>query len=1020
MRLRKLALSIGVSAALVSNLGFALGLGEIKLNSALNQPLDAQIKLLQVRDLSEEEIVVQLASREAYERANVERLFFLSGMKFEVVLDNPSNPHIRVTTQENVREPYLNFLLETQWPTGRMLREYTVLMDLPTFSEKNQKAVSAPSQSAPASVPVRPRPAVKPAQPTAAAHPAPRPVTQSAPAGDYTVRANDTLWDIALMARPDRGYSVQQTMLAIQRLNPDAFINNNINLLKKGQVLRLPSAEEISSLSTRQAINEVAYQNSQWSGGAALDASRRSGAVASQSSGREGRVQLSSGSSSSDVNTGSGRGRNVEALENELAIAQEELGAAQRQNEDLRGRVSDLEEQIETMERLLEVTNEELRALQLNSAQALEGGETPAEPEAAPAQAAPASPEVAATPEPAKPNTVVVSSKPEPTLIDTLMDNILYIALGLLAVIGGLFFWKRKQEDTAAAEDELDFYEEPESEQEDDDPFALPDDLSSDYDDMADEQPVEDLEEQESAEAETADVAAEADIYIAYGKYDQAEEMLLKALAQEPGREDVTLKLLEVYAETKNLEAFDQHYAGLLETADGATQQRAEELRDSIPGAGEFDRTQVQAVAGAAALGAASAALSDDIDLDAGLDDSVDPLLSLAEEGADDEGFDALEGLEDLDTDFGDLAAEGAGESLDLDDTESLDFDLDDLDDDSGSAEELSLDLDSGVEESESADDFSLDLGDDDEFALDLDTEEDKQALSELSLDGEDDFGLSAEAEPATAADEEFSLSLDDAEDEPLSLDVEEEAFDLDLSAADADSSASAADDEEFALNLDDDGDLSVDLGDMGETAPAEEATESFDLSLDDELDLSAAEPEAPAVAAPAATPELSPDDEPESLSVEADDFDSAGDFGDMDLAALDEEMDTLSADLDLDDDLAALDDEPATEQEPEFDISADLGIEDGADELPPLAADDQVFDEALADAPAGGDDDEGVDAELGFLADSDEVATKLDLARAYIDMGDSEGARDILSEVLEEGDATQKGEAEELMSRIG
>ncbi|MBB3168085.1 FimV/HubP family polar landmark protein [Simiduia aestuariiviva] len=1045
MRLRKLALSIGVSAALVSNLGFALGLGEIKLNSALNQPLDAQIKLLQVRDLSEEEIIVQLASREAYERANVERLFFLSGMKFEVVLDDPNNPHIRVTTQDNVREPYLNFLLETQWPTGRMLREYTVLMDLPTFSEKNQKAVAAPSQSAPAAVPVKPRPAVQPAQPVASARPEPRQEPRAAAAGDYAVRANDTLWDIALMARPDRSYSVQQTMLAIQRLNPDAFINNNINLLKKGQVLRLPAADEISSLSTRQAINEVAYQNSQWTGGAALEGSRRSGSVSDRASGREGRVQLSSGSASTEVNAGSGRGRNVEALENELAIAQEQLGVAQRQNEDLRGRVSDLEGQIETMERLLEVTSEQLRALQLASAKGLEGEESaaPSVAQPAPAETAAPAPTTQAEqpqPKPAASN-VVVASKPEPSLVDTLMDNILYIALALLALLGGLFFWKRQQSDAADADDELDFFEESEAESDEVDPFALPDEMPAEMDELDEEQAIEDYEEVESAEAETADVAAEADIYIAYGKYDQAEEMLVKALAQDPGREDVTLKLLEVYAETKNLEAFDQHYAGLLSSADGQTLQRAEELRDSIPGAGEFDRTQVQTVAAVAAVGAAAAVADDQEDIL-----QEDPLLSLAEEGAEDNDFGALEGLEDLDTDFGDLnATEDSHDelSLNLDDAEEmgdLDFDLDGLDE-GGAAETegLSLNLDAGTNDSEEAEEFSLDLGDDDgEFTLDLDSEEDKQALEELSLDGDDDFGLTLDTEADSATeDDEFTLSLDDAEPEVTDLaagasaQADEDLLDLDvsdLSAAQPDSSSSASDDEDFALNLDDDGDLSVNLGDMGE-AESTADDEMFDLSLEDELELSGGSDAE--VDATAALNTGDDGDEPESLTVEADDFDMAEGFGDADLAALDQEMETLSADLDLDDDLAALDDAgdqgaPSAEalnaeEEPEFDISADLGIEDGADELPPLgSSDDDVFEQAMADTPESEDDEDGVDAELGFLADSDEVATKLDLARAYIDMGDSEGARDILSEVLEEGDDTQKGEAEDLMSRIG
>ena len=987
MRLRKLALAVGATAALVSNLGFALGLGEIKLNSALNQPLDAQIKLLQVRDLSEDEILVRLASRDAYERANVERIFFLTGLTFEVVLDDPNNPYVRVTTKEDVREPYLNFLLETQWPTGRMLREYTVLMDLPTFSEKNQKAVAAPKQSEPQQV--KPRPEVRAATPAPAvrtpapaSRPEPAPRTQAVSDGSYAVQANDTLWNIALMARPDRSYSVQQTMLAIQRLNPDAFINDNINLLKKGKVLRLPAADEIASLSTRQAINEVAYQNNQWSGGAALDASSRSGSVADRQSSREGRVQLSAGESSTDVTSGGGNSRQREILQNELAIAQEELGSARRQNSELVTRVEDLEAQITTMERMLEVTSEELRAMQLAAGQEVTDESTVAEPEVTP------EPEVQ-TPEPVRPaNTVVVAPKPEPTLMDMVLDNILYLALALVALLGGLFFWKRRS-DAKAEQEEFDAFAEQDDEPEEE--FSFPDDSDFDSAPEIEDQPVEPYEEVESAEAETADVAGEADIYIAYGKYDQAEDMLLKALDQEPGRVDVTLKLLEVYAETQNLEAFDSHYAGLLANGDHAARQRGEELRDSIPGAGEFDRTQV------AALGAATAAASVSA-FDLGEDE--DPLSSLAEEGIDEADFDGLEGLDSFDSDFGDLTAEQGldadnGLGLDLDDAEvsenidELDFTLDGLDD-ADSEESFSLDLDdSGSAEDES---LALDLDIDEEteeFSLDLDDVESDAPASLASAKDMAATPSDSELPMSFEADDDFTLSLDDELD--LSLDSTPEAETETAAEAGLDSSEI----DEFELSLDDEFTVEED-----DELTVEE-DDGFDLALEGELSLDQAD----------TAPTLDLDEE---LTVEADDFDSEGNFGEMDLAALDQEMESLSADMDIDDDLSSLASESAASADDieEFDISADLGIEEGADDLPPLAS------PTTADSMDSDLDD--ADAELGFLADSDEVATKLDLARAYIDMGDSEGAADILGEVMEEGDAQQKSEAQELLGRIG
>ncbi|AFU97352.1 FimV/HubP family polar landmark protein [Simiduia agarivorans] len=998
MRLRKLALAVGATAALCSNLALALGLGEITLNSSLNQPLDAQIKLLQVRDLSEQEIIVKLASREAFETANVERLFFLSGIRFEVVLDDPANPHVRLTTQENVREPYLNFLIETQWPTGRMLREYTVLMDLPTFSERNQRAVTAPAQQqAPvsqAAPQVKPRPTVKAAQPAPAARPE-RPMQGGA--GTYAVGAGDTLWEIALQARPDRSYSVQQTMLAIQRLNPDAFINGNINLLRKGQVLRLPAADDIASLSTRQAINEVAYQNSQWDGGAALDASRRSGRVTDGAGSREGRVQLSSGGATENAETGRGSGR-AAALENELAITQEQLDAAQRENSDLRSRIGDLEEQIATMARLIEVSNDEMVALQQamakgeplpESAPVEETAEQPA-PEATPAPAAePEQPKPAAT-------TVVRQAQPEPGIVDMLIDNILYIGVAILALLGGLLFWRRKQAQEAEEQAAFDAFleeDEPESEEQDFDLAHEPD-----FEELpeADEEPEESFEELETAEAETADVAGEADIYIAYGKYDQAEEMLLKALEREPGRTDITLKLLEVYAETQNLEAFDRHFAGVMDGDDMAAQQRGEELRASIPGAGEFDRTQVQPLAAAGAAGVAAAVALDDEDpllslAEEGAEDEVDPLLSLAEEGAEDDEFSALQGLEEEDLAL-DLDLDAEDSALD-----DLDFSLDGLDEtpapasDADLTEEFSLDLDDSDSATET-EEFSLDLDDsgadsvEEEFSLDLD--EAVSADDELALDlGDDDLNLDlGDLDEAGEQPAEEALSLDDEFE--LSLDAEPET---ELPAAD----------ESFDLSLEDEVALEAE-------APAEEA-----FSLDDALSLD----EPVADAAPETLDDLDAGDA-DTLTVEADDFEADANLGDMDLEALDQEMASLSADLDLDDDLSALDmgaEEPATDEPEEFDISADLGIENGADELPPLT-DDDSFDEAMMADDEAADED----AELGFLADSDEVATKLDLARAYIDMGDSEGARDILSEVLEEGDDKQKGEAEELMGRIG
>lgn len=146
MGLRTLALVFGAATALSAQFVVALGLGDIKLRSTLNQPLNAEIELLQVRDLSKQEILVGLASVDDFKRVGVDRPFFLLDLDFSVDIDAANGPIIRVTSEKPVREPFLNFVVEAQWPSGRLLREYTLLMDLPVFAEEQQ---AQPVQPAP-------------------------------------------------------------------------------------------------------------------------------------------------------------------------------------------------------------------------------------------------------------------------------------------------------------------------------------------------------------------------------------------------------------------------------------------------------------------------------------------------------------------------------------------------------------------------------------------------------------------------------------------------------------------------------------------------------------------------------------------------------------------------------------------------------------------------------------------------------------------------------------------------------
>ena len=534
MRVQKLALAVGLVSALGGNGALALGLGEIKLNSTLNQPLNAEINLLQTRGLGESEIKVRLASTEDFERAGVDRAYLLDELRFDVDYSS-GQPVVRISSRNPIREPFLNFLVETRWPSGRLLREYTLLMDLPAFSTNTAsqpvRAAERERQQVRRDAPVR-----RPLQPTvqrtpeAAQQPVQAPVEEPATAVETTpetspepiasepqqpvyeapaeepvelqreaatdsgsrvygpVEANKTLWEIARDSRETRDLSVQQTMLAIQRLNPEAFINNNINLLKKGAVLRLPTAEEVRNLTLTEAVSQVATQNDAWRErvgvaeadvtGAPLDG-RAVVEETAESDVVEGRVSLAAPGDNESVLSGSASGTGEsEALEGELAVTEEELDKSRLENTELQDRIGELNEQIDTMERLVEVSNDELQAVQAAAEQSVEASEAAsetsdladevaldgiteeagentgelagddsqsgvfAEEAAGTEPAVETAPEVAAEPEAeevdASRNRVVVQTRTEPTLVERVMDNIVLIGIGAGALLVGL------------------------------------------------------------------------------------------------------------------------------------------------------------------------------------------------------------------------------------------------------------------------------------------------------------------------------------------------------------------------------------------------------------------------------------------------------------------------------------------------------------------------------------------------------------------------------------------------------
>ncbi len=648
----------------------ALGLGEITIDSALNQPLAASIELRQLGGVSLDQITVQLASENDFERFSIEMESFLRDIRFEVEAAG-ADAFVHMTTADPVREPYLSFVLETSWPSGRLLSEHTVLLDLPAFaSNANAVAIQQPvqevknnyasnqqfdSQSSSSSATSAATPAMRlaaPADPAsepvvdsalttspdsstttqpaagvlaapapidAAAQPqAPSPAQTGAPtplanAGvngaaesneTVTIGADDTLWDVAMQVRPDSSVSIQQTMLALQRLNSESFIADNINIVRRGQVLRIPDIEQIRALSSREAMSEVSRQNQLFNNrrNVPLSSQPISAAptqVPADASGRRGELSVVSVDNAEPATRSASGGQNAElgariiALENELAVQLEEADRVARQNAELLARLNLLEEQIASAQEIIRLRDLELAQLQQSLAQA-------------PAAAEPVDPPP------------VITMAPPKSFIQTVLDTLIANTYALLAVVALLIliivYMLRRRNKAAELEDFHDLKElhdaVPASAASlsaaaaairSDKPVVpvIDPDLHEIFN-LA-ESDVDGLSENTAAGAihvtAVGELLEEVDALLAYERYDEAVSLLQDAIVAEPGRADLRLKLLEICVARHDVIGFKLQETELLDLGDGTVAPRVAELKAQLRG--EIDDEILEAGEGA-------------------------------------------------------------------------------------------------------------------------------------------------------------------------------------------------------------------------------------------------------------------------------------------------------------------------------------------------------------------------------------------------------------------------------------
>src|ERR1700674_3798012 len=623
-----------MACLLSPSLSWALGLGEIHLNSSLNEPMNAEIDLIAASPEELGALRATLAAKDAFTRYGIERPPFLSTLTFKVGKSKDGRDVLLVRSSESIPEPFVTFLVEVNWARARLMREYTVLLAPPVYTPGERASTAAPVAAA-TTAPATPPPARTKTAPVAAgttasptagadtAAAAPRrsrrsagsassASTASSPnaassaasaetsgvAGDsYHVAQGDTLTKIARSLRAGSKAEIDQTMIAMYRANPDAF-GGNINILRRGAVLRIPGGDEVAALNQTEAIGEVRRQMDAWRGASAAAPN--------------GHLRL--------VTPGAGGGASNSPGDS----------AASGEAQALKGRVKDLETQLADAHRLLDLKNNELSELQRKLGAPVTAVPTP-RPQTPTAQVpvtTPTPPPVEATP----PNTTASTPTPSPlpaenttptptpvpapkpapivkkpvtaesgSWIDWATANWWLPGGILVALIAGLAFvsWRRRQAGSGGGNDfpglvstDISEFRDPTARigasRGGDDSFVveesgehrMPDfnEPAQHYGETTADLKADDTMSSESAvNLDQGDPLAEADFHMAYGLYDQAADLVRIALEREPDRRDLRLKLLEIYFVWGNKDAF-------LQTAKGL-----EATRDRAP-AGEWDK----------------------------------------------------------------------------------------------------------------------------------------------------------------------------------------------------------------------------------------------------------------------------------------------------------------------------------------------------------------------------------------------------------------------------------------------
>jgi len=598
-----------VLALMLSTTAFALGMGGINVASGLGQPLKANIELVSVSKSEKTSLVARLASPEAYKDAGLEYPY---GNKFRFQVESRADgePYLKVTSDHPISDPFVVMLVELTWSSGKLLREYTFLVDPPGYVPEQPaqavvQAVAPVIQPAPAETSAAPAgqttaPAEQPAQETPAtpivqtepseiaAEPAPAGGQATQAAADelpeldewIEIKRGDTLREVADRYRLD-DMSLDRMLVALYRVNADHFDSKNMNRIKAGKILRLPHHGEVEAVSQSDAVREIRAQTADWNAYRQKLASaapikiqpqevqqiatgKISSSVADKApvvkeTARE-VIKLSKGEAPGD-GTATGAGGKPETAQDKKNAAQEEAIAKSKALQEDQARAAILEKNIKDMQHLAQLKSEAAALAQATKK------------EASPAVAA--TPPAAASAEKPKPKPIMV--EPEP-LMDQIMAEPLYLAGGALLLLGlgglGYVLVRRKKkhlEGDIGTPSEEDTGKPSEVAASATGRIAAPVASSPDTGDFTRMGATEEA----APPTDNIDPIGEADLFLNFGRDAQAEEILKEALQSTPNDHRIHLKLLGIYANRVDVNSFSTIARQLKDSGDEEAWQQA-------------------------------------------------------------------------------------------------------------------------------------------------------------------------------------------------------------------------------------------------------------------------------------------------------------------------------------------------------------------------------------------------------------------------------------------------------------